>query len=180
MLLAFYTGNHSGDGWRSRLGWWLTQLVQKGPYGGITHVEAIHAEHNDGTVIIASASALDGGVRSKVTRLDPTHWLIVDVPQWDVSESLDLLARTDGQPYDWRGAWATVMPGHQQAGHWFCSQWTAFQYLKASGTFGPHQLAALCLSIGRDVTDDFFARQRRNDVSTKPAQPAGFFTPAEK
>lgn len=144
------------DSWLVRAGWRLTRLVQKGMFGHVTHVEAIHAEHPDGSVTIASASIRDGGVRSKVTRLDPDHWRIVDVPQWETRRSADLLLQTRGAPYDWRGALATCMPGSPQTGRWFCNAWVAAPFLEAPATFGPHQFAAICLSLGRDITNEFF------------------------
>lgn len=156
--MAFFTGDHAKDGWLARIGLWATRLVQKGPYADITHVEAIHAQHADGTVTIASASLRDGGVRSKRCTLTPGNWLMVDVPQWDVARSIALLDRTHGQPYDWRGALATVLPGKPQAGRWFCNPWVSWPFLGAAETFGPHHLAAIALSIGRDVTREFFSQ----------------------
>lgn len=156
MLVAFYVGDHKQDGWPSRVGLLATRLLQKGIYGDITHCEAIHAQHADGTVTIASASLRDGGVRPKRCVLQPGNWMVVDVPQWDVALSIALLAETKGEPYDCRGAVATVLPGHPQAGHWFCNQWVAYPFLKASATFGPHHLCAIALSIGQDVTAQFF------------------------
>jgi hypothetical protein len=156
MRVALHIGDHAADGFFARCGWWLTRKVQKGPYARVTHVEAIHAEHTDGTVTIASASLRDGGVRSKRVRLNPAHWLIVDVPQWDVARSIELLAATNGMPYDWRGAVATAFPGSQDSSRWFCNEWVAYPFIKASGTFGPNHFAAVSFSLGQDVTTDFF------------------------
>lgn len=160
MLIALYIGNHRADGILARIGWAATRLFQKGPYGHITHCEAIHAEHADGTVTIASSSLRDGGVRSKRVRLDQAHWLVVDVPQWDVERSEDFLAETVGAKYDWRGAVATVFLGSQQTACWFCNEWVAAPFIRASGTFGPNHFAAICLSLGRDVTAEFFESRK--------------------
>jgi hypothetical protein len=156
MLIAHFTGDHSAEGWQSRLGAALTKLGQKGPYSNITHTEAIHQENADGSVIIASSSLRDGGVRSKRVTLNPAHWIITDVPQWDVAQSVLLLERTRGWPYDLLGALATVLPGRPSDSAYFCNRWVSQPYLQASGSFGPHHLAAICLSIGQDVTKDFF------------------------
>ena len=156
MIVAHYTGNHAADNLAARAGWYLTQLAQKGPYGHITHTEAIHAEHSDGSVTIASASLRDGGVRSKRVTLNPAHWMITDVPQWDVEHSVDLLAMTHGAGYDLRGALATVLPGAPKAGRYFCNHWVGLPFIKASPTFGPHHFAAICLSLGKDITTEFF------------------------
>lgn len=159
MLIAHYIGDHAGDDLATRAGWYLTRLAQKGPYGHVTHCEAIHAQHADGSVSIASASLRDGGVRSKRVTLNPAHWLIVDVPAWDVQLSLDLLDNTGGAKYDLRGALATCLPGSQDSDRWFCNEWVGAPYLKASGTFGPHHFAAVCMSLGRDLTSEFFAER---------------------
>lgn len=151
MKIAFYTGNNSNSTFAVRAGCWLTKLAQKGPYGDITHCEAIHAEYDDGCVLIAGASHRDRGVRSKKIKLDPIKWIIVDVPQWDVNRSLELLNNTRGQPYDWSGAIATVLPGKEDAISWFCNEWVSKPFLLSSSNFGPHQLAAICLSIGSIV-----------------------------
>ena len=161
MLVANYIGKHAGDTWPTRMGWWLTRITQKGLYGMVTHSEAIHAENSDGSVTIASASLRDGGVRVKHNVvLNPAHWLIADMRGWDVQASLDLLARTKGQPYDLRGALATRLPGNDSSVRWFCNKWVSFPFLQAAGTFGPHHLAAICMSAGKDVTREFFGERR--------------------
>jgi hypothetical protein len=154
--VALFVGDHQDDAWSIRAGWWLTRKVQKGPYGEVTHVEAILQEHLDGSVTIASASVRDGGVRSKSAHLNALHWRIVDVPQWDTQASQALLAETGGRGYDWRGAIATVFLGSQNADQWFCNEWVGYPFIKASATFSPSQFAAICLSLGRDVTLEFF------------------------
>ena len=161
MKVALFIGDHVADDWLTRAGWWITRKVQKDPYALVTHVEAIHAEHPDGTVTIASSSVRDGGVRAKQVLLNPAHWWIVDVPAWDVALSIAWLAKTNGQPYDWRGAIATAFLGSQDDARWFCNEWVGAPFLKASATFGPHQFAALALSLGRDVTADFLKTVER-------------------
>jgi hypothetical protein len=156
MLIAHYTGDHTGNGWQARAGVWITRLGQKGVYGDITHTEAIHCEHSDGSVTIASASLRDGGVRAKRVTLNPEHWIITDVSMWDVEQSTVLLSVTRGMPYDLWGAIATVLPGRPSDTAFFCNRWVGTPYLKAAGTFGPHHFAAICLSIGKDITTDFF------------------------
>jgi len=154
MLLAHYIGRHSGDTLSVRAGWAVVRAVQRGPWRRATHVEAIHELHADGSVTIASSTLREGGVRSKRTTLARGSWLVVDVPQWDVADSIDLLKTTRGSRYDVRGAVATVLPFRQRPGEWFCTEWVAAPYLRASGLFGPAQLAAITLSIGVDVTEN--------------------------
>lgn len=160
MKVALYTGNHASDSLSVRTGWWITKKVQKGAYSGTTHVEAIHHEYSNGTVAIASSSLRDGGVRSKVIQLNPLHWRIVDVPMWDVQQSINLLSITQGCKYDLRGAIATAFIGSPQAGRYFCNQWVGTPYLQASATFGPHQFHAICLSLGKDITESFFGSRK--------------------
>lgn len=161
MLVAHYIGNHEKDTRLVRAGWYMTKLAQKGPYSHVTHNEAIHEEFSDGTVQIASASIRDNGVRSRRTRLNPAHWMIVDVPHWNIEQSIDLLRKTNGSPYDVRGALATQLPGAPQQGRYFCSQWVCMPYLKAAATFGPHHVCAITLSLGTDVTDTFFGERNK-------------------
>lgn len=159
MKIAHYTGRHAADGLSARLGWAVTRAVQRGDYKRVTHVEAILAEHDDGTVTIASSSLRDGGVRAKRVRLTPGLWLIADVPQWPVDNAWQWLAQTDGRPYDVLGALATVFPTRHDRRRYFCTEWVGAPFLASPQIFGPAQLAAITLSIGADVTADFFARR---------------------
>lgn len=156
MKIALYTGDHSGDSWTSRAGYYIINLMQKGPYSGITHVEAILFEYPDGTVTMASSSAMDGGVRQKTLRLNPLNWRIVDIPQWDVAKSIDYLEKTRGRKYDWRGAIATVFIGSDNKLKEFCNEWVGEPHLFAAETFTPSQFAAISLSIGKEITTEFF------------------------
>lgn len=156
MLIAHYIGNHSADDLATRIGWATTRMVQRGPWRRCTHVEAIHAEHSDGSVTIASASLRDGGVRAKQARLSSGAWLISDVPLWSVDASIGLLETTRGAAYDLTGALATVLPLRHSRGRWFCNEWVGAPFVDAAHIFGPAQFAAICMSAGRDMTQDFF------------------------
>lgn len=148
MKVALYVGDHSGDDWIVRASVLVIRRVQRGPHRNVTHVEAIHAEHDDGTTTIASSSLRDGGVRTKRVQLNPDHWLIVDVPQWDVEQSIAWFALHDGLPYDWRGAVATVLPGAGRSNEWFCNEAVGASIgLRSPETFGPHQFAAIAFSL---------------------------------
>lgn len=156
MKTALYVGDHAGDTALVKFGCYMTRKVQKGIYSTVTHVEAIHEEHSDGTVTIASSSLREGGVRSKRVALDRDNWWIVNVPIWDVDLSIDLLFETEGMQYDWRGAAATVFIGNHNSDSWFCNEWCGYPYLKESSRFTPSQYAAIAFSLGRDITDSFF------------------------
>ena len=158
MLVALFIGNHGADTLAVRLGWAFTRLVQRGKYKSVTHVEAIHKVHSDGSVTIASASIRDGGVRTKRNvNLTPGHWLIVDVPAWGVGKSAAWFSIYNGLPYDWRGAVATVLPGTQNDTEWFCNEAVGASVgLVDPQIFGPAQFATICMTMGHDVTDEFF------------------------
>jgi hypothetical protein len=147
--IALFIGNHTKDTPSVRLGWWLTRLVQKGDYRNVTHVEAILAEHEDGSVTIGSASLRDGGVRMKKCHLNPEHWDIVDVPQWDAEKANQWFIEHDGEPYDWRGAFASCMPfSWGEWDEWFCNGAVGASVgLKCPEIFGPSQFAAICHSL---------------------------------
>ncbi len=156
MKIAHYVGDHKGDGLAAQAGWALIRAVQRGGFRAVTHVEAILAEHAEGDVTIASSSLRDGGVRAKRVRLTDGHWLIVDVPQWDVGAALGLLQATRGMPYDTMGAVATVLPTRQDRGRYFCNEWVGTPFLHSPHIFGPAQFAAITASLGTDVTATFF------------------------
>jgi len=149
--VALFIGNHTKDTPGVRLGWWLTRLVQKGTYSNVTHVEAILAEHEDGSVTIGSSSIRDGGVRIKRCVLTPEHWIIVDVPQWDAIEAAVWFAEHDGEPYDWRGAFATCMPFSWDEKGWFCNGAVlASVGFSNPEIFGPSHFASIAASLGHE------------------------------
>lgn len=158
MLVALYIGDHASDSLAVRAGWAATRLVQKGRFGRVTHCEAILYHYGGGIADIASSSVRDGGVRIKVgQQLDPAHWQIVDVAQWQSDAAQDWFFEHAGAPYDWRGAWATVMPGHHRSGEYFCNEAVGASVdLQEPHTFTPAQFAAVCFTLGREVTAEFF------------------------
>lgn len=162
MLIAHYIGNHAKDTLTVRTGWALIRLAQKGDYDRVTHSEAILKTYRvSGVADIASSSLRDGGVRRKNTiALDPASWMIVDVPTWDAAKAALWFEQHDGAPYDLRGALATVLPGRSQDGHFFCNYavGAAPGSLLTPECFTPAQFAAITLSIGQNVTDQFFGR----------------------
>lgn len=160
MKVALFVGDHKGDTLLVRAGWAMTRKVQKGPFGIITHTENIHEEHGDGSVTIASSSIRDGGVRAKRVTLNPANWWIADVPQWNVNGSSTLLDCTLGQKYDIRGAIATVFLGSEDNTRWFCNEWCGTPFLKGASYLSPSQFGAVAMSLGQDVTHDFFEARR--------------------
>ncbi len=161
MKVCLFVGRHDKDTLAVRAGWEITRFAQKGPLGIVTHTEAIHDEYTDGRVRIASSSLRDGGVRGKDVRLTADNWRIVDVPVWSLSRSQEWFAAHDGELYDLRGALATVLPGTGVWNRKFCNQAVgASGGLRCPETFSPSQFAAVCLTFGVDVTQEFFQERK--------------------
>jgi hypothetical protein len=158
MKIALYIGTHAKDDALTRIGWAATRVVQKGKFRRVTHVEAILEEHADGSVTIGSASLRDGGVRTKTVKLTQEHWLIYDVPVWDVEQSRLWFVEHAGESYDWRGAFVTWLPATwDDEKAWFCNESVAASVgMVDPDIFGPSGFAAVAASFGRDVTEEFF------------------------
>lgn len=156
MLIAHYVGP-AKSGILAFAGWHLTVLGQKAPFDLCTHTEAIHAVNEDGTFTIASASLHDKGVRIKENvRLAHRHWLITDVPQWECERSVEWFdwAIANNLRFDKRGALATLLPGRQEATKVFCTESVLAPFVKAAHYYSPALGLSLCLSIGKDVTQN--------------------------
>lgn len=153
MLVAHYIGPAKG-GWLASIGRSLTVLAQKAPYDKCTHTEAIHAVHSDGSVTIASSSLADKGVRVKErVKLNPAHWIVTDVSQWNVNDSVQWFeeATKNKLQYDKRGALATVLPGRHDDKKVFCTEAVFAPFVQAPHYFSPALGLSLCLSIGKRV-----------------------------
>lgn len=162
MKVLAFIGQHSKDGPFARLFWSVVRFFQMGAtYSRVTHAEALLYGTWD-RAAIASASMRDGGVRTKRdVRLNPTHWLVLDVPAWEVDKAIDWFNQHDGASYDWRGALATVLwflPHSEKS--WFCNEAIAapFGVVDAQRQM-PSSFIALCMSLpgSRDVTAEFFS-----------------------
>lgn len=154
MLVAHYIGP-AKPGLLAHLGWWAIRTGQKAPFDDATHTEAIHAVHRDGTFTIASSSLEDKGVRVKErVRLTPGHWIVTDVPMWDVelSKAWFAAAIARGVRYDKRGALATMLPGKEDDTKVFCTESVLAPFVLASHYYTPALGLSLCLSLGTDVT----------------------------
>lgn len=149
MKIALYVGNHEGASLQVRLGAALTRLAQKGPWGHVTHVEAILAENADGTCTVASSVLTEGGVRIARRVLAAGDWVIVNVPQWDLARARAWFEAHQGEPYDWRGALATVLPGHDSTGYFCCEAVGAAVDLETPEAFTTAQFAAIAVSLAK-------------------------------
>ena len=168
MKTIHYIGSHAGDPLRQRLEWALVRAFQQGEFKMVTHSEAIHEEHADGTVTIASASWRENKVRSKRTRLNPNNWIVIDMPMWDVNKSKQLLSIYMDCKYDLRGAIGTALPfvgaspkcPDISEGRWICSEFVAAPYLYSAEIFSPSKFAAICATFGEVITEQFFNERK--------------------
>jgi hypothetical protein len=155
MIVLLYIGDHKKDVLSVRMGWYITRLVQKGPFKIVTHAEAVQSCNDDGSVTIASSSLRDKGVRTKTVFLEPENWLVYDMPDWDVEISREWFKKHDGEPYDIRGAIATVLPGHPRGGEWFCNQSVSDAFLSEAARFTPALFSSIVATFGKDITVSF-------------------------
>jgi hypothetical protein len=107
--------------------------------------------------LIASAT-IDEGARRKRCPLNPARWTITDVPMWPTDASVAWFDKAIAQKmrYDSRGALATMLPGKQDAGKVYCTEAVLTPFMEAPHYYTPALCLSLCLSIGTDVTQDFF------------------------
>lgn len=179
-LIAFYIGDHAGDGLAARLGVAIIRWAQKGAeFADATHCEQILAVNSDGTVDIGSATLRrehpvtgGNGVRMKHNvALNPAHWRVYWCEQhgalFDPATAHGLLNRQDGKRYDLWGAVASaVLRIRQEANRWFCSEIVlACAGFKDTWQFTPARAEAVIASHGQDVTADFFKARRAQEAT---------------
>ena len=152
MKIAFYIGSHKKDTLLVRLGWALIRLVQRGVFSKVTHVEAILAEHEDGSVDIGSASLRDNGVRIKhKVFLLPSNWIVIEVPVFNAIAAKTWFEKHNGKRYDTLGAFASAFPFRlNSANKWFCNEAVgAAVGLNSPEIFGPAQFASICDTMSK-------------------------------
>ena len=143
MEIAFYRG-------RKRLfnrltSWWLR--------GSYNHVELVLGYDSTGAAICASSSMMDGGVRVKHIRLDPTHWDLVDVDA-PAQHAWDWLHQHEGAGYDYLGLLGFIARavGHNPS-RFVCSEAVAEMLGISDGwRFDPCSLYAAVSYLSKPVT----------------------------
>jgi hypothetical protein len=180
-FIAFYTGNHAGDGLAARMGVALIRWAQKGAmFADATHCEQITAINPDGSVDIGSATLRrehpttgHNGVRVKRgVRLNPAHWRVYWCERqgdlFDPALSRDLLARQDGKRYDLLGAVASaVLRVQHSAARWFCTEIVmACAGFLDTWQFTPARGEAVIAAYGHDVTSEFFETMKQLQGAT--------------
>lgn len=160
MKVLIYVGDHKKDAWSVRVGWWLTRLVQRGPYQKATHTEGVLSGENYKCCTIGSSSARDGGVRVKRdVELTPGNWEVIDVPTWDVELAAAWFVLNDGKAYDWCGAAATRLFWlHGATNKFFCNEANGAPFILEPDQYSPCQFMAIALSMpgARLCTSEFF------------------------
>lgn len=171
-LIAFYTGNHAGDGMAARLGVEIIRWAQKGAiFEDTTHCEQILALHDDGTVDIGSSTLRrehqttgQNGVRVKRgVVLNRSHWRVYWCAEtgglFSRVKAQRILESQDGKRYDLWGAVASaVLRVRQGANRWFCSEIVlACAGFVDTWQFTPARAEAVIAAYGQDITTEFFA-----------------------
>ena len=143
VYLALYKGRKRGKTPRElwqRLMDWAVRAATRGQY---SHCEIVVKHSFADDYHCYSASARDGGVRSKTMPLPPDKWDLIPIRDVDAYDKVwALFQATRGAKYDYCGALGLVLPIRQARQRWFCSEWCA----KALGAeqpekFSPNELA---------------------------------------
>ncbi len=90
-----------------------------------SHCEIAVGDAPDGLLWCVSASGMDGGVRSKVMRLDPLRWRLIPLPEGTAPRAIMFLEMHRGAGYDWLGVARFAAPVVIRGEHphrWFCSE----------------------------------------------------------
>lgn len=132
MMLALYKGPPVND-WMHSFAHWAVCAFTGSRY---SHCELVI----DGRSY--SASARDGGVRTKVIDFTSGRWDLLPI-QGDEAAAVAWFMEHDGAPYDWAGVLRFALPFlPQRRGQWFCSEACG----AALGIAQPHKLTPWALA----------------------------------
>ena len=149
VYLALYKGRKRGktprEQWQ-RLMDWAVRWATNGQY---SHCEIAVKHSFADDYHCYSASARDGGVRSKTMPLPADKWDLLEIRDVDAYDKVwALFQQTRGAKYDYCGALGLVLPIRQARQRWFCSEWCAKALeLGQPEKFSPNRLAH-CLAGG--------------------------------
>lgn len=119
LTLAFYKGrreeNRKARVFDRLVTWWPRSR------GRFSHVELV-TTRLWGSAHCWSSSARDGGVREKWIDLATGRWVLVVLPDHDVTPAVAWFDKHVGQPYDYPGILGYVLPLKQQRRWWYCSE----------------------------------------------------------
>ncbi len=163
MIILGYIGDHKKDTLSVRLGWFLIRLVQSGKYKRITHTESVLEGDHYKNCIMASSSARDHGVRTKVitpeAHLTKGHWVAVNVPTWDANDAAIWFYNNRGKAYDWWGAAASVLFFLRGClDKFFCNESCAAPFVPTPEQYTPSKFWAIAMAMpgAQDITESFF------------------------
>ena len=143
VYLALYKGRKQGTSPKElaqRLMDWAVRWATRGQY---SHCEIAVKHSFADDYHCYSASARDGGVRSKTMPLTPDKWDLIPIRDAEAYDRvLALYQSTRGAKYDFGGALGVVLPIRQAVQRWFCSEWCAHALgLGQPEKFSPSNLA---------------------------------------
>ena len=119
VYLASYRGGARG---LSRLVGAAVRWVTRSEW---SHCEIALGDAFAGAVPCVSASGMDGGVRVKTMRLDPSRWSLTPLPWVAPARAVGFLEAYGGAGYDWLGVARFAVPILVRSEHprrWFCSE----------------------------------------------------------
>jgi hypothetical protein len=157
VYLALYKGRKQGTSlkdWAQRLMDWAVRWATDGQY---SHCEIAVKHSFADDYHCYSASARDGGVRSKTMPLPPDKWDLLEISDVDAYEKVwALFQQTRGAKYDYCGALGLVLFVfmRQSAQRWFCSEWCA----AALGMVEPERFSPN--SLAKHLSDRILGEQR--------------------
>jgi hypothetical protein len=119
--LAFYKAQQ-GNLTDKLISWWTNGLY--------SHVEIVTGSDTN-NLLMWTSSAMNGGVRQKKHKYDPTKWEYIDI-DLNLNILLQIYNKTKDCKYDYLGILGFVLPLQDRENKWFCSEWVS-NVLKCSG-----------------------------------------------
>lgn len=140
IYLAFYKGK----------GNFLNKLVRFFTKSEISHCDIALTTKEQGVYRLFGASAVDGGVRSKVLKFNQDSWILIPIAI-STEELYQFFAETNGAKYDYFGAIGLVLGFKEARSRYFCSEW-CFNLISKSNQgyrFSPAVLYEIAKLVGR-------------------------------
>lgn len=136
----------------------FNRLIRLWTRSKYSHCEIVLSAHNESLVVDdsgavwLSASAMDGGVRSKEIELNLEHWDLIPVPWADRSRINWVFQKHRGKGYDWLGIFFSQLlaSGLHSLRRMFCSEFCAAALgLPNPQRYSPAQLGEVVNHINR-------------------------------
>lgn len=139
----------------------FNRLIRLWTRSKYSHCEIVLSAHNESLVVDdsgavwLSASAMDGGVRSKEIELNLEHWDLIPVPWADRARIDWVFQQHRGKGYDWLGIFFSQLlaSGLHSRSRMFCSEFCAAALGFANPQlFSPAQLRAVVQRVNAITT----------------------------